>query len=179
MELDPGRRPGAHSEPPAASRASNDDVQAELAAARKKIRECEEEREIPRKAARYFATETNRYQFVSNHQRRHCVKRLCDILGLHRSSFSYWRRTASARAARQSAEAGVTARIRKIHQESDGTYGAPRIAAELRDEGGLTVHHKRVARVMRTIELEGSGCAAATAPRRGPGGVEGAGTPRP
>jgi len=97
----------------------------------------------------------NRCQFVEDHQRRHGVKRLCDILGLSRSSFYYWRRTAAARAARQAVEAEIAARIRKVHQESDGTYGAPRITAELRDEGGPVVNHKRVARIMRTIGLEG------------------------
>ncbi|WP_331717880.1 IS3 family transposase (plasmid) [Streptomyces zaomyceticus] len=97
----------------------------------------------------------NRCQFVDDHQRRHGVKRLCDILGISRSRFSYWRRTAPARAARQVAEARLSARIRKAHQESDGTYGAPRITAELRDEGGPAVNHKRVARIMRSIGLEG------------------------
>lgn len=53
-----GRRPGAPSAPSAADRAGVDDVQAELASARKRIRELEEERDILRKAARYFATET-------------------------------------------------------------------------------------------------------------------------
>ncbi|MFI1285134.1 IS3 family transposase [Streptomyces sp. NPDC020858] len=153
-----GRRPGAHSTQPAAVLASGDDVQAELAAARKRIRELEEERDILRKAARYFGDGdalVTRCQFVEDHQRRHGVKRLCDILGLSRSSFYYWRRTAAARAARQTAEAGLAARIRKVHQESDGTYGVPRITAELRDEGGPAVNHKRVARIMRTIGLEG------------------------
>ncbi|WP_405681043.1 transposase [Streptomyces sp. NBC_00868] len=37
-----GRRPGSHSTQPAASQASGGDVQAELAAARKRIRELEE-----------------------------------------------------------------------------------------------------------------------------------------
>ncbi|RPK56051.1 IS2 transposase TnpB [Streptomyces sp. ADI95-17] len=97
----------------------------------------------------------NRCQFVDDHQRRHGVKRLCDILGLSRSSFYYWRRSAAARAARQALEARLAARIRRVHQDSDGTYGAPRITAELRDEGGPVVNHKRVARIMRTIGLEG------------------------
>ncbi|MCY0944879.1 hypothetical protein [Streptomyces antarcticus] len=52
------------------------------------------------------------------------MKRLCDILGRPRSSFYYWRRTSAARAARQTVEAGIAARIRKAHQDSDGTYGA-------------------------------------------------------
>ena len=97
----------------------------------------------------------NRCQFVEDHQRRHGVKRLCDILGLAPSSFHYGRRTAPAHAARQAVEAGLAARIRKAHQESDGTYGAPRITAELREEEGPAVNHKRVARIMRTIGLEG------------------------
>ncbi|MFF9572219.1 IS3 family transposase [Streptomyces sp. NPDC014685] len=97
----------------------------------------------------------NRCQFVEDHQRRYGVKRLCDILGIARSSFYYWRRTAPARIARQAADDRLAARIRKAHKESDGTYGVPRITAELRDEGGQAVNHKRVARIMRTIGLEG------------------------
>jgi transposase InsO family protein len=96
----------------------------------------------------------NRCQFVEDHQRRFGVKRLCDILGISRSSFYYWRRTAATRTARQIAEARLAARIRKVHQDSDGTYGAPRVTAELRDQGER-INHKRVARIMRTVGLEG------------------------
>lgn len=96
----------------------------------------------------------NRFQFVADHQRRYGVKRLCTILGIARSSFYYWRRTAAARVARQAAGAKLAARIRTVHRASDGTYGVPRITAELR-ENGETVNHKRVARVMKTIGLAG------------------------
>ncbi|MEU0676973.1 IS3 family transposase [Streptomyces sp. NPDC006172] len=91
----------------------------------------------------------NRFQFVADHQRRYGVKRLCTILGIARSSFYYWRRTAADRAARQAANARLAARIRAVHRESDGTYGVPRSTAELR-EAGERVNHKRIARVMRS-----------------------------
>ncbi|MGW6978334.1 transposase [Streptomyces sp. NPDC054932] len=86
------------------------------------------------------------------------------MLGPSRSSSCYWRRTAAARVARQAAEAGLAARIRKVHQDSDGTHGAPRITAELRYEGGPVINHKRVARIMRTTGSRECVCAAGTAP---------------
>ncbi|WP_200259843.1 IS3 family transposase [Streptomyces sp. HSG2] len=146
-----GRRP----EGPAVPESS---LQAELAAARKKIRELEEERELLRKAAKYFAggdALVNRFQFVCDHQRRYGVKRLCQVLGIARSSFYYWRRTAPDRAARRAADAQLAARIQTVHRESDGTYGVPRITAELREDGER-VNHKRVARLMRTAGIAGT-----------------------
>ncbi|MCX4807351.1 IS3 family transposase [Streptomyces sp. NBC_01214] len=96
----------------------------------------------------------NRCQFVEDRQCRFGVKRLCHTLGIARSSFSYWRRTAPERAARQAADAKLAARMRQVHREPDGTYGVPRTTAEL-CEGGERVNHKRVARVMRSMGLAG------------------------
>jgi transposase InsO family protein len=96
----------------------------------------------------------NRFQFVADHQRRYGVKRLCHVIGIARSSFYHWKATAADRAARSAADDRLAARIRVIHRESDGTYGVPRITAELRDAGHV-VNHKRVARVMRGIGLTG------------------------
>ncbi|SEE72354.1 HTH-like domain-containing protein [Streptomyces sp. 2231.1] len=68
---------------------------------------------------------------------------------------AHWRAPALARAARQAADATLAARIRKVHQDSDGTYGVPRITAELREGSQTLVNHKRVARLMRSIGLTG------------------------
>jgi putative transposase len=49
----------------------------------------------------------------------------------------------------------LTKHIEKIHQESRGTYGWPRVHAELTLGLGLAVNHKRVARLMREAGLQG------------------------
>ncbi len=96
----------------------------------------------------------NRFQFVDDHRRHHGVKRLCQVIGIARSSYHHWKATASDRASRVADDARLAARIRVIHRQSAGTYGVPRITAELHDTGDR-VNHKRVARVMRGIGLAG------------------------
>ena len=103
-----------------------------------------------------------RFQFVADHSERYGVKRLCQVLKIARSSFYHWKATAAARAARAAADAALAVRIRAVHTAFDGTYGVPRITAELRDPDsrhggwdGEPVNHKRVARVMRGIGLAG------------------------
>jgi transposase InsO family protein len=96
----------------------------------------------------------NRFQFVADHSGAFGVKRLCAVIGLARSSFYHWLRTAGDRAAREEADAQFAAKIRVIHKDSAGTYGAPRVTAELRD-AGVDVNRKKVARVMRKFGIAG------------------------
>jgi transposase InsO family protein len=96
----------------------------------------------------------NRFQFVADHQARYGVKRLCQAIGVARSSFYYWTATTADRAARHAADVALAGTIRRVHAASDGTYGAPRVTAELRDDG-LHVNRKRVARVMRRFHVQG------------------------
>jgi putative transposase len=77
----------------------------------------------------------------------------CRVLGVSTSGFYHWRvRPVSVR--RQADEALVV-RIRAIHQMSRGTYGSPRVHAELRHGAGVRCGRKRVERLMRTAGLQG------------------------
>ncbi|GAA0838309.1 hypothetical protein GCM10009525_47950 [Streptosporangium amethystogenes subsp. fukuiense] len=76
------------------------------------------------------------------------------MLGLSRSGFYRWLKAAPARAARAAADAALAQEIKQIHQEFDGTYGSPRVTAELRGKG-RNVNHKRVARLMRRFGIVG------------------------
>jgi transposase InsO family protein len=97
---------------------------------------------------------SSRFQFVDDHRGAFGVKRLCRMLHLSRSGFYRWLAGADARAGRIRADSDLAERITAIHVESDGTYGAPRVTAELRD-AGVQVNHKRVARVMRARGIVG------------------------
>nr|WP_323377519.1 IS3 family transposase [Streptomyces sp. RB17] len=126
---------------------------AEIAALRKQIRELEMERDILRRAAKYFGGRdelVSRFEFVADHRDAFGVKRLCTVLNLSRSGFYRWLRTAPTRAAK----AALTRRIRKVHAESGRTYGAKRITAELR-ANGVMVNRKRVERLMRQHAIQG------------------------
>jgi transposase InsO family protein len=96
----------------------------------------------------------SRFQFVADHAHAFGVKRLCRVLAVSRSGFYRWRAAAARRAARAQADAELARRIQTIHTEFDGTYGSPRVTAELR-HGGTRVNHKRVERVMRAHRIVG------------------------
>ncbi|GAA4838384.1 IS3 family transposase [Kitasatospora terrestris] len=97
----------------------------------------------------------NRFQCVADLRADFGVKRLCQVLGISRSSFYYWQATAPARAARQAMGERLTAKIAAVHARSDGTYGVPRITAELRENGVGPVNHKWIARLMKTAGIAG------------------------
>jgi putative transposase len=89
---------------------------------------------------------------VSANQADHGVAMMCRLLGVSTSGFYAWQ--ARRPSARQESDAALLERIREIHKASHGTYGAPRIHAEL-SEQGFAVGRKRVARLMRAAGLAG------------------------
>jgi putative transposase len=76
----------------------------------------------------------------------------CQAAGVTRSA--YYAFTAKRRSQRQPDHARLVGEIRRIHARSGGTYGAPRVHAELRRRG-QAVNHKRVERLMRTHGIVG------------------------
>jgi len=89
---------------------------------------------------------------VTAHQAFHHVAAMCRTLDVSPSGYYAWRkRPLSARAR---ADVELTAQIQVIHRESRGTYGAPRVHAELAAQG-IHVGRKRVARLMRRAGVHG------------------------
>jgi len=89
---------------------------------------------------------------VRANQAGHAVARMCRTLDISESGFHAWRTRPPSRRSRTNDE--LLHRIRSIHERSRGTYGAPRIHAELVDEG-MSISRKRVARLMRGAKLVG------------------------
>jgi putative transposase len=86
------------------------------------------------------------------HQADYPVATQCRVLGVSPSGYYAWRRRSLSERALKDAE--LLERIRRIHEESRGTYGVPRIHAEL-VAAGIRIGRKRIARLMRSAGLEG------------------------
>lgn len=77
----------------------------------------------------------------------------CRLLGVSRSGFYAWRDHPSS--PRDEENELLLKHIRQIHADSRGTYGSPRVHAELTLGLGLPVNLKRVARLMRQAGIRG------------------------
>jgi transposase InsO family protein len=93
----------------------------------------------------------SRFRFIAAEEATSPVVRLCRVLKVSASGFYAWaKRPPSARSV---ANAALTGRIRVVHTRSRGTYGSPRVHADLRATG--PVGRKRVARLMREAGVVG------------------------
>jgi transposase InsO family protein len=77
------------------------------------------------------------------------VKRSCELLEVSRAAYYTHRAVRAAGPSRRAREdAALTEQIIAVHEESKGTYGAPRVHAELRARGARH-SRKRIARLLR------------------------------
>ena len=86
------------------------------------------------------------------HQAEHAITRMCAVLGVSTSGYHGWLNRPMSD--RELEDRELTDRIEAIWIRSDRTYGAPRIHAELADQG-VRVGRKRVARLMRDGGMQG------------------------
>jgi putative transposase len=93
-----------------------------------------------------------KYRFIEKNQLKYPVGRQCQALDVSRSGYYAWKKR------QQKGEdpqlRALLEHIQRIHKKSHGTYGSPRVHAELRAEG-WTYNHKRIARLMRLKGLVG------------------------
>ena len=80
------------------------------------------------------------------------VVKACALLEVSRAAYYQWRQHVPSQRQRRDAE--LEERIATIHQQSRGTYGAPRVHQQLRREG-VACGKKRVARLLGERGLAG------------------------
>nr|WP_227590264.1 IS3 family transposase [Corynebacterium glyciniphilum] len=124
----------------------------------------QQERDILRRATQYFGGRddlVSRFQFIDDTRTEFPVKRLCQVLGINRSSYYKYQATRPRRTARLIEDALLAARVITVFTAAGGCYGARRVTVELNDTaagGGAAaapVNRKRVARLMAAHRLAG------------------------
>lgn len=93
-----------------------------------------------------------RYECISRRRNQYPVKLMCKLLEVSRSGFYAWQGRPESQRAQD--DRHLLQQIKRIHAASGGVYGAPRITAELREEG-YECGRRRVARLMRQAGLRG------------------------
>ena len=89
---------------------------------------------------------------MSDHQADYPIATMCQLLGVSSSGYYAWGKRQPSQ--RSETDAALIAEIQVAHAGSRGTYGAPRIHAELAAKG-THIGRKRVARLMTQAGLAG------------------------
>ena len=91
---------------------------------------------------------------IAQHRADYPLRLMCRVLAVSPSGFYAWQRRPPS--ARQQADTRLGVHIAAFHRRSRRRYGSPRIQRDLREEAGIQVSRKRVARVMREAGLVGT-----------------------
>jgi transposase InsO family protein len=93
-----------------------------------------------------------RFCFIHAEKANYSISLLCHCLEVSRTGYYDWRDRDPSKRAQEDARLKV--KIAASYAASDGRYGRPRILRDLRADGER-VSHKRVARLMRELGIEG------------------------
>lgn len=75
------------------------------------------------------------YRLIDAEKATYTVSELCRVLKVSRSGYYGWKMRLPSKRATENAS--LTEKIREIHARSRGTYGYPRVHAELKARGAL------------------------------------------
>lgn len=92
-----------------------------------------------------------KFEFMKNHENEFSIERMSKVFNVSRSG--YYKFIHAKPSARSKENDGLLEKIKTTHKESRGTYGSPRIHAELGFQGE-TCSRKRVARLMKKAGIE-------------------------
>ena len=93
-----------------------------------------------------------KYAHIERCRQRYSIQMMCRLLGVSRSG--YYAAKTRPESPRSKRDRELMTEIKRVHAESRGVYGSPRVHAELTEEGHVVGRHK-VARLMRLARLRG------------------------
>ena len=93
-----------------------------------------------------------KYACIERRRDQYPVRMMCRQLRVSASGYYAWRKRPES--LRSKSDRELVPRIKRIHAESKGVYGSPRVTAQLASEG-YRVGRNRVARLMRLEQLRG------------------------
>lgn len=86
------------------------------------------------------------YEQIESEKANYSVSMMCRALDVCRAGYYAWKSRTPSKRARENEQ--LKAKIAEVHKESRGTYGSPRVHAELVAQG-FEVGRNRIARLMR------------------------------
>lgn len=95
------------------------------------------------------------FRFMDAQKAEFPIRFMAKRLGVSTSGFYEWRYRQTHPCRRQIEDAALSETIIEVWRQSRGTYGSPRVWAELRLGLGIEVGRKRVERLMRQAGIEG------------------------
>ncbi len=91
-----------------------------------------------------------KYACIDRRRNRYPVRMMCRLLRVSASGYYAWR--IRPESSRTQSEGALMTEVRRVHQDSKGVYGSPRVHAEL-VANGIRVGRHKVARLMRLQRL--------------------------